>query len=266
MYKHCGILIAIFLSTWVLVGLDAAIADAGAARNAKEPATTIIVDESIGTAWPITSGYLVTNNHVVADAASITLIDQSGRAFTAWPVLLDELYDIAFLEVADPQDLPPALALADSRAKIDTPVFTVGFPEEESACPSPKQSAGKICGLNGTGADPASYRTTVAVKNGNSGGPLMNLAGEVVGVVRSMIAYRDETTKQMHILKNASCAVKADAVKDLLALLPEKDTSLRVLNRPDEGSQALCDAVTRSVMRVVARRWEPAPGEAVSTN
>ena len=88
----------------------------------------VVVTESIGTAWPIAGGYLVTNNHVVSDAESITLIDQSGRGFNAWPVLLDELHDIAFLEVANTHDLPPALPLAGSHRRSTPACLPSGFP------------------------------------------------------------------------------------------------------------------------------------------
>ncbi|WP_372679060.1 S1C family serine protease [Desulfosarcina sp.] len=221
-----------------------------------EPSANVVVTESIGTAWPLACGYLVTNNHVVSGAESITLIDQTGRGFHAWPVLLDELHDIAFLEVADAQDLPPALPLANSRSAIDTRVFTVGFPAEGMSTQGPKRSQGRICGLNGTREDDASYRTTVPVRHGNSGGPLMNLSGEVVGVVRSMLAYQDKGSNRTYILENASCAVKAAAVKALLEHLPEKTKTRRTLAKPSGSEEALYHAVAHSVLQVVARRYE----------
>lgn len=225
------------------------------------PAAMVVVTESIGTAWPIAGGYLVTNNHVVSDAESIMLIDQTGRGFNAWPVLLDELHDIAFLEVTNTHDLPPALPLAVSRTELDTRVFTVGFPNQEMSNQGPKQSQGRICGLNGTGEDHASYRTTVSVKHGNSGGPLVNMNGEVVGVVRSMLAYQDTASEQTHVLENASCAIKVDAVKDLLKLLPKKRSALRTAAEPTGNKATLFNAVAHSVLQVVARRYENASAD-----
>ncbi|WP_155316936.1 S1 family peptidase [Desulfosarcina alkanivorans] len=227
--------------------------------NGRAPAAVAVVSESVGTAWPMACGYLVTNNHVVSDAESITLIDRAGTAFIAWPVLQDEMHDIAFLEVADEKALPPALPLAGSPTDLDTRVFTVGFPAEEQSVQGPRRSQGRICGLQGTGADDASYRTSVSVRHGNSGGPLMNLTGEVVGVVRSMLAYRDAASEQVHVLENASCAVKVDAVKSLLQFLPQKKPALRPMADTAGDTEALYDAVSDSVLRVVARRWESAP-------
>ena len=277
-FNRCGVVI--FFLVWVLIGsgLYARRCEASASPTLKaprpdhletdrggeenhDPSAMVVVTESIGTAWPLACGYLVTNNHVVSDAESITLIDQTGRGFDAWPVLLDELHDIAFLEVADAQDLPPALPLADSRSALDTSVFTVGFPTGEMSTQGPKRSQGRICGLSGTREDDASYRTTVSVRHGNSGGPLMNLTGEVVGVVRSMLAYQDKASDRMQILENASCAVKADAVKALLEFLPEKSRTLRTLAKPSGSEEALYRAVAHSVLQVVARRYENAAAE-----
>ncbi len=277
-FNRCGVEISVLVWVLMVSGFYAPLSGASANRprdapihsgletnrgggESHEPASMVVVTESIGTAWPIACGYLVTNNHVVSDAESITLIDQAGRGFIAWPVLLDELHDIAFLEVDDAQDLPPALPLAGSGTKLDTRVFTVGFPTEEISSQAPKRSQGRICGLNGTGKDDASYRTTVSVRHGNSGGPLMNLTGEVVGVVRSMLAYRDAASEQTHVIENASCAVKVDAVKALLEFLPEKSPTLRTFAKPTGSKEALYNAVAHSVLRVVARRSESASAD-----
>ena len=102
--------IVIFYLVWVLIGsgLPAGRSEASANRPLEAPcpsnleknrggeenyesSAVVMVTESIGTAWPLACGYLVTNNHVVSDAESITLIDQTGRNFIAWPVLLGRI-------------------------------------------------------------------------------------------------------------------------------------------------------------------------------
>jgi hypothetical protein len=277
-FSHYAILVSVLAWVCIFSDLQAPLSEAIANPPAENPVYAglatdrdggsdhdsgdmILVTESIGTAWPVAPGYLVTNNHVVSDADTITLVDHTGREWVAWPVLLDEMNDIAFLEVSDAQNLPPALPLARSRTDLDTRVFTVGFPSEETSRRAPTRSHGNICGLKGTGADDASYRTTVSVQHGNSGGPLVNMTGEVVGVVRSMLAYRNAAFDQTHVLKNASCAVKIDALKELLHFLPEKRSTLRTFATPTDSPEALYDAVAHSVLRVVARRSENAPAQ-----
>ncbi|UCF89872.1 MAG: trypsin-like peptidase domain-containing protein, partial [Desulfobacterales bacterium] len=140
------------------------------------------------------------------------------KEYEAWTVLRDEADDIAFLSVQDGRHLPPALPLADSEMEPGARVFTVGFPRIDVMGSSPKRSEGLINGLHGTGDDPQSYQTSVPVQPGNSGGPLLNMRGEVVGVVTSMLALRDEAEGQIYMLKNASCALKVDRVKELLKI------------------------------------------------
>ena len=94
---------------------------------------------SVGTGWPIETGYVVTNNHVVSDSDEIILVDRDGNEIRAWPVLRDELHDIALLAVRDTDKLPPALPLAGIQVHEGADVFTIGFPKPESAeliCPA----------------------------------------------------------------------------------------------------------------------------------
>ena len=58
----------------------------------------LLMGASTGTAWPISSGYVVTNNHVVSKGSSAVLINAQGRKIPAWVVLLDETADIVLLE------------------------------------------------------------------------------------------------------------------------------------------------------------------------
>jgi hypothetical protein len=71
-----------------------------------------------------------------------------------------------------------------------------------------------------------------------------------------MLAYQDTVSDQTHILKNASCAVKADAVTALLEFLPEKSRTIRTLAKPSGSMELLYHTVEHSVLQVVARRYE----------
>jgi S1-C subfamily serine protease len=208
---------------------------------------------STGTAWPIASGYVVTNNHIISESNDVVLITTCGQEISAWPVLRDEANDIALLEVSDCHKLPPALPLADSQARLGTSVFTIGFPRADVMGRTPKLSNGVISGINGLRDDPRNYQTTVSIQPGNSGGPLLNMKGEVVGVVTSMLGIRDEAGGGISVLQNISCALKIDWVKDLLAKLPKQDRALGALQRHPDTLEAIADRVQGSVLMVVAR-------------
>jgi hypothetical protein len=118
---------------------------------------------------------------------------------------------------------------------------------------SPKLSDGVISGVNGLRDDPASYQTTVPIHPGNSGGPLVNMKGEVVGVVTSMLGIRDETQGNISILQNTSCALKIECIEHLLDLLPQREPVIKALPSHGDTLEALADRVQGSVLIVVAR-------------
>jgi S1-C subfamily serine protease len=207
----------------------------------------------MGTAWPTISGYVVTNNHVVSESNNVVLISAFGQEIPAWTVLRDEASDIALLEVSDWHKLPAALPLASSQAKLGTSVFTIGFPRADVMGTTPKLSDGVISGVNGLRDDPASYQTTVPIHPGNSGGPLVNMKGEVVGVVTSMLGIRDETQGNISMLQNTSCALKIERIEHLLDLLPQREPVIKALPSRCDTLEALADRVQGSVLIVVAR-------------
>ena len=205
-----------------------------------------------GTGWPIATGYVITNNHVVSDRDHVILFDSLGNTIRAWPILRDELYDIAFLEVSDTSKLPPALPLSQIQEALGTNVFTIGYPTPESFPDTPRRSNGIISHVAGLNADPHSYQTTVPIQPGNSGGPLLNMNGEVVGVVTSMLAVKDPARGSLQLLPNVSCARKIRCIKDLLPHLPHNIPKIRALV-PKAGSiETLTHRIRNSVLIVVA--------------
>ena len=208
---------------------------------------------SIGTGWPLASGYVVTNNHVVSGSREVALLDQQGTWIIAWPVLLDEVNDLALLEVAKPKKLPAALPLSHTQTRLGSSVFTIGFPRIDFMGKTPKLSNGIISGVNGLRDDPCSYQTTVPIQPGNSGGPVLNLNGEVVGIVGSMVGIRDESSGTLSPLPNISCAIKIECLKEILPRLPSTRNPIEALPSNPGNLETVAQRVQGSVMIVVAR-------------
>jgi len=211
---------------------------------------------STGTGWPIASGHVITNSHVVSDSERVVLIDRLGNEIQAWPVLLDEMNDIAFLEVSDSSKLPPALPLAQVQETRGADVFTVGFPRPESLKVPPQHSSGIISEVLGLNADPNTYQTTISIQPGNSGGPLLNMRGEVVGVVTAMLAVQNMTQGTLKMTPNASCARKIQCVTELFVHLPRSKTRIRTLPRSSGSLAILSERIRDSVLIVVAKSSE----------
>lgn len=135
-----------------------------------------------GSGFVISSdGYILTNHHVIDGADEVTVRFRDRREFTARVVGSDRDTDIALLKV-DATGLP-TVALGDSdRLKPGQWVLAIGSPFglEETVTAGIVSSVGRTLG-NDQRYVPF-IQTDVAINRGNSGGPLFNLAGEVVGI------------------------------------------------------------------------------------
>jgi S1-C subfamily serine protease len=209
---------------------------------------------STGTAWATASGYAVTNHHVVSGKQSIVLINSQGDEMPATVVASDEMNDIALLSVDDSTRLPAALPLACSSARLGSSVFTIGFPRVDVMGTTPKLSLGIISGVNGLYDDPASYQISVTVQPGNSGGPLLNMRGEVVGLITSMLGSIEAADGKTQLIANINYALKADRIEKLLLDVPRqtRETDMTVLKRGRDTLEALAGRIQNSVMIVKA--------------
>ena len=212
-------------------------------------------DVSTGTAWITTSGYAVTNHHVVSGKQSIVLVNSQGEELPATVVSSDEVDDIALLRVDEQAKLPAALPLACASAQLGSSVFTIGFPRVDVMGTTPKLSLGIISSVNGLYDDPASYQISVPVQPGNSGGPLLNMRGEVVGLITSMLGTVETADGKSQPIPNINYALKVDRIEKLLLALPRNRSRLSdvtVLTSGRDSLEALANRIQNSVMIVRA--------------
>ncbi|MFM8284326.1 MAG: Do family serine endopeptidase [Planctomycetaceae bacterium] len=127
------------------------------------------------------SGIVLTNNHVVEGADSVTVELSDGREFKAVEIKTDPESDLAVVKLADANGLPVA-RLGDSD-KLDTGdwVIAIGNPFELETTVSAGIISGKGRELDNI-RRAKFLQTDAAINPGNSGGPLVNLAGEVIGI------------------------------------------------------------------------------------
>jgi S1-C subfamily serine protease len=164
------------------------------------------------------SGYLVTNYHVVADATDIEVSFSNKESMEARVVGTDEATDIALLKVdADARALTP-LELGDSeQVQVGDSVVAIGNPFglERSV------TAGIVSALQRTIESPSEspiervIQTDAAVNRGNSGGPLLNAAGHVIGVNSKIATGSDTEVGNVGI----GFAVPINTVRDVVAQL-----------------------------------------------
>ena len=137
---------------------------------------------SLGSGFIISSdGYILTNNHVVANASKVTVKLSDRRDYTAKVVGTDPSYDIALLKI-DAKNLP-TVSIGDSNTlKAGQWVLAIGSPYGLSHT----VTAGIVSAVGRSLGRDQPYvpfiQTDVPINRGNSGGPLFNLDGQVVGI------------------------------------------------------------------------------------
>ena len=205
---------------------------------------------SVGTAWPVASGYAVTNKHVVDGVDQVQLIDVTGTSLTASVVLRNAEHDLALLRVSGPGSLPPALPLASLPPRPGSRVFTIGYPRIDIMGRTPKLSNGIISALNGYRDDPDSYQISVPIQPGNSGGPLLNMDGAVVGVVASMLGGYDDADEPL-LLPNVNYAIKVDVLRSMLPRVLPQTAAAELLPASPAPLADLAERIQGSVLIVM---------------
>ncbi|MBR3233960.1 trypsin-like peptidase domain-containing protein [Candidatus Saccharibacteria bacterium] len=172
-------------------------------------------------------GYILTNKHVADGARNFKIIMNNGTSYTDVKLVgTDPLNDIAFLKINDVSGLKTA-TLGDSKTlSVGQQVITIGNAlgqYQNSVASGIISGTGRtLVASNGSGY--GSYerlsdmiQTDAAINSGNSGGPLVNAAGEVVGVNTATSAYGD----------NIGFAIPISSIKGMLKSIIEKGKAER---------------------------------------
>ncbi len=133
-------------------------------------------------------GHLITAAHVVEGATTIK-VTLNGQSFSGRVLESDSVQDLALLKI-DAENLP-ALPLANSeQVGLGQSIWALGFPLSDVLGTSLKINAGMVSGINQT-TDGKIFQLNATLNSGNSGGPILNESGQVVGVAIQRLAGRD---------------------------------------------------------------------------
>ena len=207
-----------------------------------------------GTGFFITNdGYLLTNHHVVKGRSDVSIKTEKGW-LSAKVVKVDNQNDLAVLKV---DGKFAALPMVSSRkVGLGDEVFTIGFPQIGVQGISAKYTKGNISSLTGVKDDPRNFQISVPVQPGNSGGPLVNEYGNVVGVVVARLNAAKLLKETGRIPQNVNYAVKSSFANSFLESLPKvvnklKDPDPRT--KPRKRSDVIKEVQAATVL-ILARR------------
>jgi S1-C subfamily serine protease len=198
---------------------DAALASDKPKFEANFRATGFLVDGN---------GYIITNAHVVQNAKNLIVENKKGDQFYASAVYSNITTDLAILKITDSlfkkgNELP--YTFTKSSAELAEPIFTLGYPREEVV-----YGEGYLSAKSGYYGDTTSYQISISVNPGNSGGPVIDKDGEIIGIISSKETNADGVVfaiKSKNIY-NALKEIKKD--NDINIKLPTRN-SLKDISR-----------------------------------
>jgi serine protease Do len=181
--------------------------------------TPAITYKTGGTGFLIDSkGYLVTNAHVIQNAKNIAVQNNRGKDLEVEVVYTDAARDIAILKIKDTAFKAAPLPYSIKRfgADIAEPVFTLGFPRNDMV-----YGEGYLAARTGFNGDTLTCQIAIAANPGNSGGPILNRNGEVIGILSTR-----QTTAEGVVFATQSRYI-FEALKEL-----QKDSTYKSIKIP----------------------------------
>lgn len=171
-------------------------------------------------------GYFVTNQHVIADATRIQVRTAAGT-FTADVIRSDASNDIAILKVNGSGTFTALPVRGSKGLKLADKVATLGFPNPGLQGFAAKYSSGEVAALSGPSDDPRLMQISVPIQPGNSGGPLVDSSGCVVGVVVAQLDKFATLKMTGNLPENVNYAVKGTILLGVMEAVPNLSDKVR---------------------------------------
>ena len=172
-----------------------------------------------GTGFSIANNLVVTNFHVVNEAKSIYITNETIKdTIPASIIALDKENDLAILSIKKTLLQNPHYSIKKEPQKAGTNIFVLGYPLTSTMGNEIKATSGIISAQSGYKGDEVLYQISAPIQPGNSGGPVFDLNGNVVGIVcahhtnAENVSYAIKTSYLMDLLNNLNTHINTQSM------------------------------------------------------
>jgi S1-C subfamily serine protease len=192
--------------------------DSGAAAAPKKtvPAKPAVRTTSTGSGIIIApNGIILTNEHVVRQCDTLQIVVDSARTLKATLRAADATRDLALLAVEESLS-PAAPVRQDGMPRLGEPVAVIGYPLVNVLSGQPNVSFGHVNSTVGAKSNLSHMQIDVPIQRGNSGGPVLDAAGNVIGIVVSKLDALKLAKSTGDLPQNINFAIRGDVVRSFL--------------------------------------------------
>jgi hypothetical protein len=211
----------------------------------------VFADKVTGSGFFVTrTGFLLTAHHVIEGAIAIEVRDATGVATPAEVVRVDADNDLALLRTTPRKHALPLSPAATLRKGEE--VLTVGYPLVGLQGQESKVTNGIVSSLTGIRGSTATLQITVPIQPGNSGGPLVSLTGNAVGLISHRMNAIAVALATGALTENVNYAVKSNLAFELVRGVPQAAAGIVQPRRDRFPSIAdLADFVDRATAMII---------------
>ena len=192
--------VIMFLST-LMLSILSCLGPAAAQANPTSTGTGFLINDG---------GWILTNKHVIQNCERIVV----GEFGTANRTIIDPDNDVAAIKLSRKSELNP-MPISDGRLRIGQDVVALGYPLTGLLSQSVKLTKGVVNSLSGIRDDDRFMQISAAIQNGNSGGPLLDKNGHVVGMVTAKL--NEAALQDLGVFtENVNFALKSSNLKKFL--------------------------------------------------